>query len=97
MSPRLTAKESVVEKKVSEWARKREVLVWKLNVSGRRGLPDRLFIFPSGRIVFIEFKRQGERPRKMQLYIHQKLRDRNVPIIVGDHYDTIVDELVKFC
>lgn len=31
----------------------------KLNVSGNTGIPDRLFLIPGGKPLFIEFKRPG--------------------------------------
>lgn len=57
----------------------------KLNVQGRRGWTDYLVIPPNGRLFVIEFKRLGEEPRKLQLYLHKRLLDRNLPVYVCDN------------
>lgn len=33
---------------------------------GQNGLPDRIVLFPGGVVIFVEMKRQGERPRPLQ-------------------------------
>ena len=37
------------------------------------GIPDRLVLLPGGRMYFIELKRPGEGPRKLQVYWLEKL------------------------
>lgn len=37
------------------------------------GLPDRLLLIPGGRVIFVEMKSTGEKPRKIQKFIHNKL------------------------
>lgn len=41
---------------------------FKCNALGSRGKPDQLFIAPSGRTFFVEFKRPGEPLRPLQWY-----------------------------
>jgi hypothetical protein len=41
---------------------------------GIAGMPDRLLVRPDESDVFIEFKRQGEQPTKIQAYWHSRLR-----------------------
>ena len=80
--------ESAIERRVVRWAEKQDIIVWKLNVIGRRGLPDRMFILPPGSshsIIFIEFKRRGEKARKLQEWIHNRLRERGVPCLTTDN------------
>lgn len=38
------------------------------------GLPDRMCLFPGGKIAFVELKTTGKKPRKSQEIIHNKLR-----------------------
>lgn len=52
--------ESSVENSVVAYAKKKGVLVRKMNGLGFRGWPDRLFIFPSGAQVWVEFKAPGK-------------------------------------
>ena len=56
----------------------------KLNVLGMRGWPDRLLFWPYGNLMFIEFKRPGEEPRKLQQWIHKNLRDIGFEVQVHD-------------
>ena len=80
--------EEKIEGRVVRWAKSRGIDVWKLNVVGRRGLPDRLFILPPGArspVVFIEFKRRGKKARKLQQHLHDNLRKRGVPILCTDN------------
>lgn len=38
------------------------------------GLPDRLCLLPGGRIIFIEVKTTGQKVRKIQLKVHERIR-----------------------
>lgn len=63
--------ERSIEGAVVRYARERGIEPIKLNGMGKRSLPDRMFLGPRGRIVFIEFKRKGEKPTPLQLHCHQ--------------------------
>jgi hypothetical protein len=39
------------------------------------GLPDRLCLIPGGRLFFAEIKTTNKKPRKIQLFMHRKLRE----------------------
>lgn len=82
--------EKVSEQKVVDYAVKKGCLVLKLNVIGRRGWPDRLFIF-KGKVFFIEFKRQGEMPGKLQEIIHGRIREHGVEVHVVDSWSAGID------
>lgn len=41
---------------------------------GVAGMPDRLLLRPWRKDVFVEFKRPGEKPTKIQAYWHDTLR-----------------------
>lgn len=83
-------KESFAETKVSEFAIAKGMLVLKLNVVGRRGWPDRLFIH-KGIVFFIEFKRQGEQPSKLQEAIHARIKQHGVRVYVVDSWAHGID------
>ena len=51
-----------------------------LTLRGRRGWPDEVYWVPGGRPLLIEFKAEGEEPRKLQLYIHTLLRQNGYEI-----------------
>lgn len=95
----LTQRESVIEADVSRYAVSKGVLTLKLNVSGRRGWPDRIYLF-NGRVMFIEFKRQGEQPRKLQEYVHGQLRQHGFGVFVVDNLQQgrdCIDNLTQVC
>lgn len=48
------------------------------------GLPDRMCLLPGGRIVFVELKSTGQKPRKIQLYTHSVLRKLGFRVEVID-------------
>lgn len=79
----MSALESKIENDVSRYAMSQGVLTLKLNVSGRRGWPDRIYLC-RGKVMFIEFKREGETPRKLQQWIHGQLRSQGFTVYVID-------------
>ena len=38
------------------------------------GLPDRMCLFQGHKIIFVELKTTGRKPRRIQAYMHKKLR-----------------------
>lgn len=58
-----------IENKVVGWATANGWTHLKLNVMGRRGWPDQLFIAPGAIVVFMEFKDIGKSPRPLQRYV----------------------------
>ena len=69
--------EREVEQYVVNYAVQRGVLVLKLNTTGNRGWPDRVFLFERGRVLFIEFKAPNARPRRdevLQKHVAENLR-----------------------
>lgn len=49
--------EKEIERKVCDYAKSKGWLTYKFTSPSRRSVPDRLFISPGGKIIFIEFKR----------------------------------------
>ena len=80
-----TKLEKVAESNYTNWIRDKTVCMsLKLNVMGLRGFPDRITLCPMGRVYFVEFKREGKKPRKMQEYIHRMLRSLGFLVLVTD-------------
>ena len=46
--------------------------------------PDRICLFPSGRVVFLELKRPGEAPRAGQIRAHERLKKLGFKVYVVD-------------
>lgn len=56
----------------------------KLPAIHNAGLPDRICLFPGGRILFVELKAPGKKPRKIQLFMHRKIRALGFRVEVAD-------------
>lgn len=71
----MSQKESIEERKfVKLLFRTCRIRAIKYTDSYRRGGPDRQVLLPGGKVVFIEFKRQGEGLRPEQEAYHDYLR-----------------------
>lgn len=90
--------EKHIEQKVCEYARSKNVLVYKFTSPSRAAVPDRLFILPDGRIWFCEFKRTGQKPTPAQMREHARLRVRGVLVCVVDNVmdgEIMVDRMLS--
>lgn len=56
----------------------------KLSAEFQNGIPDRMCILPNGRVFFVEVKTTGKKPRKLQLWWHEKLRSLGYQVYVLD-------------
>jgi hypothetical protein len=68
-------RESSIEKKVCDKAELEfGVPNLKMAKTGKRGDPDRLFLIPGGKPLFIEFKAPGKEPTLLQAHRHKLLK-----------------------
>lgn len=85
---------SILEKKherdVVKWWRQLGLRQAKLNLMGQKGWPDRLFVVPNYGVIFIEFKREGEKPEPLQDRIIKSLREAKQEVHVCFTYDEAV-------
>lgn len=87
--------EKDIEKAVKRYAESKGWLTRKWTSPNHIGVPDQIFISPVGKIVFIEFKRDGGKATPMQLREHEKLRAHGCTVVVIDNVDDgkrVVDE-----
>src|SRR5208283_1561851 len=63
------------------------VVSFKLTLRHDAGWPDRLFLVPGGRPLFIEFKRPGEPPNPLQAHRIETLSGLGYDVEVRDDYD----------
>lgn len=92
--------EKEIEAKVCDYAKTKNVLVYKFTSPNRMAVPDRLFIRPDGRIWFCEFKREGQKPTPAQDREHHRLRQHKVIVFVIDNVPdgkAMVDMMVMGC
>lgn len=66
--------EKVVERKLVEAVKANGGMCIKLLCDQLTGLPDRMWLFPNHKIIFVELKTTGRKPKRIQLFIHDKLR-----------------------
>jgi len=77
--------EKSIEVRCCKLARDHGAIAVKLNVESRRGWPDRMILGPKGRMFFVEFKRPGEKPRKLQEFIHKGLYAMGYDVYIVDN------------
>lgn len=68
-------------------------IVLKLNNKASDGWPDRLFLRPEGESFFIEFKRKGETPRKLQEFRIANLLSMGHTVYVVDNAEEGINVL----
>lgn len=80
-------RESTIEKYLVAEVKKAGGIAYKFLSPGRRAVPDRLVLLPSGRAVFVECKAPGEKPRPEQVREHKRLRALGFDVVVLDSKD----------
>lgn len=83
----ITPLEGDEENKFKEWCDTVGLLPVKLNITGRVGFPDRMVLGKHSKLLFLEFKRKGKPPRKIQAHIHKDLGKRGFKVFVVESYE----------
>ena len=83
--------EKLVERKLVELVKINNGMCIKLLCDQLIGLPDRLCLFPNHRIVFVETKTTGQKPRRIQAYMHKKLRALGFRVEVIDSIEDVIN------
>lgn len=81
--------EKVIERKLVEAVKANGGMCIKLLCDNMLGLPDRLCLFPGRRIAFVELKTTGQKPRRIQVFMHNKLRSLGFRVEVIDAIEKI--------
>ena len=66
-------REKSIEQKLALMVKKRGGICPKWVSPGFDGVPDRIVLFPVGRIAFVEVKAPGKKPRPLQIARHKLL------------------------
>lgn len=82
-------REKTVESKFTSAVKAKGGLAVKFTSPGFNGMPDRLVMFPGGRIAFVEVKAPGEKPRPLQLSRMKLLRRLGFKAFVLDNTSDI--------
>lgn len=86
--------EKLIERKLVEAVKAAGGMCIKLLCYHIIGLPDRLCLFPGCKLAFVELKTTGEKPKRIQLFMHKKLRDLGFRVEVIDTVQG-VNEFIK--
>lgn len=76
--------EKEIERKVVNWSKDHGWITLKFKPENHRGFPDRIFISPFGKHVWIEFKAPGKRPTQLQHVRLRKLMEHRVNAVWFD-------------
>lgn len=86
---------STLEKKVEDtiggWCKENDVLWIKFSPMGSRGWPDRIAVFPGGFHLWIELKRKGKTPRKLQQHRMGELISKGALAVWFDDAEVCID------
>lgn len=77
-------REKTIEQKLVQEVKLRGGICPKFTSPGMDGMPDRLVLFPDGKIGFVEVKAPGKKPRPLQVKRHQQLRRLGFKVYVLD-------------
>ena len=83
--------EKVVERKLVELVKINNGMCIKLLCDQLIGLPDRLCLFPGHKMAFVETKTTGQKPRRIQAYMHKKLRALGFRVEVIDSVEEVIN------
>ena len=83
--------EKDVEKVLRKNIEKHGGLCLKFVSPGWEGAPDRICLFPNGKILFVELKRPGSKPRPLQVRRHEQLRELGFDVLVIDNKEDAVE------
>ena len=89
-------REKVIEQKLVADVKKAGGICPKWVAPGFDGVPDRIAMFPGGKIAFVEVKAPGEQPRPLQRARHELLRRLGFKVFVLDNVEKIggmIDEI----
>lgn len=95
MSPAKSGDDNLEESKIEKRLKKEIELIGgkalKFVSPGMSGVPDRIILLPHGRIVFIELKAPGKKPRPIQIKRISELRNLGFDVRIIDSIDGVKD------
>ena len=76
--------EKVFERTLSKYVNDKGGIAVKLLSQFVNGLPDRMYLLPGGRALFVEFKSTGKKPTRIQEHIIGRIRKIGFTVLVVD-------------
>ena len=87
-------REKDIEKQLQKRVKETGGMALKFNSSNVNGVPDRIILFPFGRMAFVELKAPGQRPRPLQKKRIRQLQETGFLVYVIDSHEG-VEELLR--
>lgn len=90
--------ERKIEERLVRYCKKKGVLCYKFNSPSRAGVPDRILIFPGGKVIFLELKATGAKPTPLQSRELKVIAHQGADAYWADSVEkwkAIVDNLLK--
>ena len=87
--------EAQLERKVVEFCREYKLLTYKFSSPAHRGVPDRIILY-RGRALFLELKRPGKKPTKLQERELEELRAAGCAAHWSDNFQAACDIILRF-
>ena len=79
-------RESYIEKKCTKFAKEKGWDGFKLKIPNHRGANDRFYV-NDGKIIFVEYKIPGQKPKPLQRRFHEKLKKQKMKTFVIDNIE----------
>lgn len=90
--------EKSIEQYLVKQVRKMGGICLKYFNLGDTGYPDRICLLPEGKVLFVELKSKGEKPRKIQMVRMNELKSMGFEVHICDSkelVDTIIEEATR--
>jgi len=89
ITERVRKLEKDIEQKLKKLVKKQGGIALKLTSPGNAGMPDRLILFPGGRVIFVETKAPGKGLRPLQVLRFKQLQDLGFKVFKIDSMESI--------
>ena len=86
-----TESEKIIERKLVKMIKDSGCMCIKLLCDNILGLPDRLVLMPHNKCIFVELKTTGKKPRKSQIFMHNKLKNLGFRVEVIDSINGVLN------
>lgn len=96
MGNRSTISEASIEKALAQEVKSAGGWCLKLPAVFDAGIPDRICLFPGARVVFVELKAPGKKPRKLQAVIHNRIRALGFRVEVVDNKEQAINLISEY-
>lgn len=84
-----TDKEADIERYFVRCVKTRGGRTLKFSSPSSAGVPDRILLLPGGRVLFVEFKAPGQKPRPLQQVVFRQFAGLGSPVTILDSREAV--------